>query len=160
MAAIIAVIDTSALVAPGLRRRLQLAAQDGGFVGAWSPWIIAELHRVLVWRWIKDMTGRDLSDANERRCGQAAKAMMVLLHATFKLVDPAPPYPSAWATLRDLWDYPIWAAAKASGAAYVVSGNTHDYPPRQPDGRYIYEGIEYLSGRDFLTRVLELDEEN
>ncbi len=45
----------------------------------------------------------------------------------------------------------MWAAAKASGAQYVVSGNTRDYPSSQTDGRLIYEGIEYLGGDAFLA---------
>lgn len=47
-----AVIDTSSLVGDTLRRDLQQAAQIGVFTAYWSPWIIAELNRVLVWRWI------------------------------------------------------------------------------------------------------------
>jgi hypothetical protein len=43
-----AVIDTSSLVPPMLRRELQQAAQLGLFTVIWSPWIIAELNRVLI----------------------------------------------------------------------------------------------------------------
>lgn len=42
-----AVLDTSVLAPPRLRRELQVAAQADLFVGYWSPWIIAELNRVL-----------------------------------------------------------------------------------------------------------------
>lgn len=158
-AGIRAVIDTSSLVPSRLRRDLQQAAQLGAFQAIWSPWIIAELNRVLVWRWIKDPpTGRthnDLSEANERRCGEAAKLMMEWLVASFELVNPRPPYPPAWERLADLWDHPIWAAAKASGAQCVVSENTHDYPPRQEDGRHVYDGIEYLTGDAFLARLAQ-----
>ncbi|MGZ6322297.1 MAG: hypothetical protein ACXWQR_23690 [Ktedonobacterales bacterium] len=45
--AIRAVIDTSSLVSTRLRRELQTAAQVGIFTAYWSPWIIAELNRVL-----------------------------------------------------------------------------------------------------------------
>jgi PIN domain-containing protein len=150
-----AVIDTSTLVSARLRRDLQQAAQLGASTAIWSPWIIAELNRVLVWRWIKNAppgrAANDLSDANERRCAQAAKVMMEWLIPAFEIVNPRPPYPLAWESLADLWDHPIWAAAKVSGAQYVVSENTHDYPPYQPDGHHAYEGIEYLGGDEFLT---------
>ena len=72
----------------------------------WTPWIIAELNRVLVWRWIKDHTNGDLSAANERRSSQSAKKMMALLLAAFEVVNPRPPYPEAWQQLSDIDDYP------------------------------------------------------
>jgi len=119
----------------------------------WSPWIIAELNRVLTWRWIKDRTGNDLSQANEQACSESAKEMMSLLLPVFDLINPLPPYPAPWETLIDEWDHPIYAAAVASQAHYVISENTHDYPPRNADGFHVYNGIEYLSGRRFLGRV-------
>ena len=91
-----AVLDTSALVPAQQRHHLQQLAMSevGLYTGIWSPWIIAELNRVLTWRWIKDPPpGRvrnDLSDANERRCAQAAKSMMEVLLATFRPRAAAP----------------------------------------------------------------------
>ncbi len=153
--AIRAVVDTSSLVPFGLRRDLQQAAQLGSFTAIWSPWIIAELNRVLVWRWI-DRT-KEVSRSNEVHCGEAAKIMMELLLSTFELVAPRPPYPPAWETLTDVWDHPIWAAAKESGANCVISENTHDYPPARADGRHIFEDIEYLSAANFLARLVGED---
>jgi hypothetical protein len=148
--AIRAVVDTSSLVQPTLRGDLYHAAQLGLFTPIWSPWIIAELNRVLTWHWIKARTGGDLSRANERRCAEMAKTMMALLLPSFELAAPLPPYPAVWETLTDEWDQPIWAAAILSGAQYVISENSHDYPPRQDDGCHRYNGIEYLSGTAFL----------
>ena len=149
-----AVVDTSSLVAAGLRRDLQQAAQLGYFVGLWSPWIIAELHRVLTWRWLaQPPPGRpacDLSAANRRRCGEAANRMMTLLLPTFEVVTPLPPYSPPWEQLADQWDHPIWAAAVVGRANYVISKNRRHYPPRQPDGRHRFQAIEYLPGRAFL----------
>lgn len=145
-----AVTDTSALVSARYRRDLEQAARAGDFVAIWSPWIIAELNRVLVWRWI-DRTNGDLSAANRRRCSAAAQAMMDIMLPTFELVAPLPPYPPAWSELRDLSDQPIWAAAKVGVAAYVVSENRRDYPPPGPDGRHTHEEIEYLPADAFLT---------
>lgn len=149
-----AVIDTSTLVGRRLRIEIQEAAADDLFVAVWSPWIIAELNRVLTWRWIKDRPpGNDLSDANERQSGDAAKRMMDLLFPVFELVHPLPPYPPVWDTLTDQWDIPIFAAAVAGNAQFVVSENTRDYPPRGADGRYVFGGIEYLGGAAFLERL-------
>jgi len=119
--AIRAVVDTSSLVPSWLRINLQQAAEIGAYTAIWSPWIIAELNRVLVWRWIKDRTDNDLSASNEHRCSQSAKA--------------------------------IWATAVEGKAQFVISENTHDYPPRQANGRYTHEDIEYLSGQAFLDRL-------
>jgi predicted nucleic acid-binding protein len=149
-----AIVDTSVLVPPSLRADLQRAALERGFIAIWSPWIIGELNRVLVWRWIKDRTGGDISDANERAASQAASKMMSLLVSAFEVVNPRPPYPQAWEHLADADDYPIWAAAVEAKAQYVISDNTSDYPPLQPDGRYAYQGIEYISGRNFLKMLL------
>ncbi len=154
MTPIRAVVDTSVLVPPQLRADLQRAAMEGGFTAIWTPWIIAELNRVLVWRWIKDHTNGDLSAANERRSSQSAKKMMALLLAAFEVVNPRPPYPEAWQQLSDVDDYPIWAAAVEGTAQYVVSDNTHDYPPRQSDGHHVHQDVEYISGRDFLAMLL------
>lgn len=123
--AIRALIDTSSLVSPRGRRELQQTAQLGAFVPIWSPWIIAELNRVIVWRWIKKPCGGrphgDVSTSSERECGRLAKWMMQRLLPSFELVAPVPPYPAPWDSLNDVWDHPIWAAAKMSRAQYVVS---------------------------------------
>lgn len=147
-------IDTSVLFAPSLRAELQELAFQGMFVAVWSPWIIAELDRVLVWQWITDRTHGDLSPTNQRACSQAAKRMMTLLLSAFEVVNPRPPYPPAWDSLNDSDDHPIWAAAVVSGAQYVVSDNTNDYPPRRPDGRCMFQGVEYISGPAFLELLL------
>lgn len=150
-----AVVDTSALVPPHLRRELQQAAENGSFTAIWTPWIIAELNRVLTWRWIKHpppghIVG-DLSDANERACATAAKAMMTRLSSTFEVVNPVPPYPPAWEGFTDMWDHPVWAAAKLTNAQYVISNNTRHYPPVQSDGRHVHQDIEYIGGDAFLA---------
>lgn len=122
----------------------------------WSPWIIAELHRVLTWRWIERTSG-DLSLANQRACSRAAKSMMRLLLATFELVDSRPPDPVAWKELADEDDLPIWATAVKGGATHVVSNDRHHYPP-EADGRHVYGGVEYLSATAFLAMLYGIDE--
>jgi hypothetical protein len=144
-----AVLDTSALVPAVQREDLQSLAQAGFYRGIWSPWIVAELNRVLTWRWIRVSHG-DLSRANERACSRAAQRMMALLFATFELVHPEPPYPPAWDSLTDVWDQPIWAAAKLGGATHVVSENRRHFPPVGQDGRCSHEGIVYLTGEAFI----------
>lgn len=152
-----AVLDTSVLVPPHLRRELQVAAQAGLFTAYWSPRIIAELNRVLTWRWIQRTSPPDLSRANEQQCSVAAHTMMTLLISTFHLVKTIPPYPPAWHTLTDQWDHPVWAAAKLCQAHYVISENTRDFPPGQPDGRHSHEEIEYLTGEAFLRLLAGTD---
>jgi len=146
-----AVLDTSTLVPSGLRRSLQQSAQRGAFVALWSPWIIGELYRVLTWQWLERT--QDFSTANQVACSRSAKAMMTLLIATFEIVAPVPPYPHAWDTLPDIDDHPIWAAARASGAQYVVSENTRHFPPPDAVGLHLHEGVEYLRAGAFLDRL-------
>jgi len=152
-ASVRAVIDTSSLVKGDLRADLQQNARIGAFTAVWSPWITAELVRVLTWKWIeRDL---DVSAANWRRCSISAKAMMNLLISTFEVVAPTPPYPAVWEGFLDRDDHPIWAAAKAGAVQYVISENTRHFPPIAPDGRYAHDGIEYLRGQDFLDRLAE-----
>jgi hypothetical protein len=99
----------------------------------------------------------DLSAANRRRCRDAANRMMAALLPTFELVHPLPPYPPAWESFSDPDDHPIWAAAVVGQAAYAVSENSRHYPPRQPDGRHLHQGIEYLPARAFLDRLIAGD---
>lgn len=149
-----AVLDTSALFSPRLRQQLQEADVQGLYKGIWSPWIIAELNRVLVWQWIRQRADGDTSTVTERACSRAAKVMMEILLPTFELVAPLPPYPPAWPSLNDVCDYPIWAAAVTGQANYVVSENIRHCPPRQSDGRYVYQGIEYIRGQAFLDLIV------
>ena len=84
----------------------------------WSPWIIAELNRVLTWHWL-DCFGS--SRESRERCSYACKLMMEALIPVFDVTTPVPPYPSAWGGLNDYWDKPNWAAAQKSEAHYVIS---------------------------------------
>lgn len=149
-----AVVDTSSLIA--YRHDLQQLAQAGIFTAIWSPWIIAELNRVLTWHWLTRIRPGDTSRQSYARCAGAAKTMMDVLLATFRLVHPEPPYPRAWAGLTDPWDEPIWAAAKSADARYVISENTRDFPPADAAGRHAHEGIEYLTAERFMA-LLEGD---
>ena len=59
----------------------------------------------------------------------------------------------AWDTLPDIDDHPIWAAARASGAQYVVSENTRHFPPPDATGLHLHESVEYLRAGAFLDRL-------
>jgi hypothetical protein len=123
--------------------------------------LIAELNRVVTWKWLERTATPsaernvmcDLSPANWDCCSMVAAAMMEIPLAIFELVNPRPPYPETWDTLADVPDVPIWAAAVEGRAQYIVANNRRDYPPRQEDGRHIYQGVEYLSGADVLGQL-------
>ena len=79
-------------------------------------------------------------------------------------VRQAPPFIPAWSewiiaeTWRTLaWQWlnrvPIWQTAVVAGAHYVVSQNTHDFPPPVL-GRHVYGGVEYLTAIEFIEDVL------
>jgi len=155
---IVAILDTSALYSPRQRAELQRLASEGAFIGVWSPWIIAELTRVLTWDWIRK-NANDTSDAEHRRCSQSCKKMMAILLPTFQLINPLPPFPIPWDRLTDVWDVPIWAAAVKAGAHYVVSENTHHFPPRDGAGKYRHGGVEYIHPKHFLGIFRDEDED-
>lgn len=48
-----AVIDTSVLVSNQNREHLVTAAIEGLYTPIWSPWVIAELNRVMTWNWVR-----------------------------------------------------------------------------------------------------------
>jgi predicted nucleic acid-binding protein len=104
---------------------------------------------VLTWRWLAKNTARD-----ERALAESANRMLRRLLSVMNLVsirefigrDP-------WPGLRDENDAPIWATAVAAGAQYVVSHNTHDFPPLLA-GRRVYADIEYLTTIEFIEDVL------
>jgi len=122
-------------------------------VGVWSPWIVADLNRVLTWHWV-DRAGGDLSLGQWRACSAAATTMMEALLVSFETVDPRPPLPEAWPTLADRSDRHIWAAAVSAGADCVVSNNTRDFPPADADGRHRWAGIGYLTADEFVRRLM------
>ena len=71
--------------------------------------------------------------------------------------QPAAALPTSLGTARGCVGPPLWAAAKASGARYVISQNTRDYPPSMAGGRHVYDGIEYLGGDAFLHLLAGTD---
>ena len=132
------------------RRSLRITAAKGMYVGYWSPWIIAELARVLSWRWV---TTKGDTPAQWAACSAASKTMMGILTATFITVDPKPPHPMAWVQLGDAGDVPVWAAAVAANVRYVVSENTRHFPPADAAGVRAHRGIVYITATVFLGQI-------
>jgi len=151
----IAVVDTSALVSASTRRRLILAAQENLCKLYWSPWIIAELTRVLTVHWIER---HGTSKQSLITMSKASKTMMTWLTTFFDIADPKPPWEKAWPALSDADDLPIYTTASRIKANFVVSENTRDFPPLDKLGRHIWNGIEYIHPQEFLAR-LEFEED-
>ena len=78
---------------------------------------------------------------------------MRALTETFHGVDPKPPYPPLWPG-ADSGDAHVFATAAAAHADYVVSNNTRDFPPRSATGKHEWNGIGYLTPKEFLEFVL------
>lgn len=150
----IAVIDTSVLVSNANRECLITAAYENLYRPIWSPWIIAELNRVLTWNWIRK---KGLKEKDQ--CSRRHKNLMSLLTGAFECVDPKPPWQQAWPELTDLDDLPIWTTARFVGADYIVSGNTNDFPPEDVFGKHTWEGIECILIQDFMDLIgFEIDD--
>lgn len=150
LAPIRAVCDTNVLVPHGHRQYLLEAASFGLFRPLWSPWIIGELYRVLTWQWVQK---HGASETERRLCSTAANALMALLLPDWELINIAPPWPKGWSTLRDPYDLPIIATALKGHARYIVSENTHDFPPADAAGRHVWQNLEFLRIADFLEII-------
>lgn len=138
--------DTSVLV-PFQTRKILVSAAAGGEINPyWSPWILAELNRVLTWKWIVKDKG------SEKECSIQSKKMMRYMLPYFRIVDPVPPYLDGKDVIPDPDDLPVWAAAKKINAKFLISNNTKDFPPANTEGLYIYEGIEWITAKKFIER--------
>ncbi len=144
-----AVLDTNVLYSHARRVALVEFVRLERFEAIWSSWIVAELNRVLTWQWAER---HGLGVETQRRASTEAKAMMTYLLAAFTLVDPPFPHPVPWPDLTDLWDIPIYGTAVAAGATYVVTDNLRHSPsPESTTGRRLWNGIEYVTYREFMT---------
>lgn len=144
-----AVLDTSVLVSNQNREHLITAAYEELYRPVWSPWIIAELNRVMTWNWILNKGG--LFQRNE--LSRRYKDMMSMLTAALTCVDPKPPWGRAWPQLTDNDDLPVWATAKYADAQFIVSENVRDFPPPDNTDKHVWDGIEYLSVASLLDRI-------
>lgn len=141
------VYDTSSLVPAHLRRVLVRAALARQSEAYWSPWIIAELVRILSERWMRRVTPWTRKDHQEMSdaCGAMMRHMIQAIHCEN---SPAPSVPS-W-NGSDPNDEPVLALAQMVKARYVVSENVNDFPPKNSKGQHTYGGIEYMRVNDFL----------
>ena len=125
------------------------------YTPVWSEWIIAEIWRVLTWRWLARAARTD--EAEWRTLSRAANRMLRQLLQVMMLVSLRDYVGSApWPGLQDEEDTPIWQTAVIARAQYVVSHNLADFPPLV-QGRHIYAGIEYLTAIEFVQDVLGED---
>lgn len=161
MASPIAVLDASVLVPVWSRRALQLLARSPRprYRPVWSEWIIAETWYVVTMKAIR--TGLPEAVISTR-----AKQMLRHLLAVMRLVSVAsPPASLPPSPLRDLDDEAPWLTAGLSGAQYLISHNTRDFPPlvhsveafggqRYSTHRHMHQGIEFLTAIEFIEDVL------
>jgi predicted nucleic acid-binding protein len=122
------------------------AIRQGRFDGVWSPHIIGELYRILTVRWLQKY-GADADSLKE--LSRSSKVLMYLA-ATLRVVDTGPHEDE---NLPDPDDFHLIRAARLSHASFIVSENRADFPPLERDGRYRYDGVEYITYVDFLSRL-------
>lgn len=151
-----AVLDTSVLVPVWSRLLLaDLATRPVLYTPIWCEWIIAETWRVLTVLHFRQQA--TFSPADERRLSVLANSMLLHLLPIMTIISVVPPFDEAWPTATDQNDLPIWTAALRSGAAFIVSHNLHDFPPRDANGLCRYQGIEFITAENFVREVLGLD---
>jgi predicted nucleic acid-binding protein len=133
-----AVLDTSVLISEH-RHWLWDFARRGYYEARWSTYIIGELVRVRVEHSIRHGVQRAMY---RQRINHLIHLLTdVLIIADYRTVPLA-------GVLRDPDDEPILAAAIASGAAFVVSLNTRDFP----SGNEVL-GVRFLTPRAFLAEL-------
>jgi hypothetical protein len=147
---VVAVLDTSVLYGNASRRALVDAIRCGRFDGVWSPHVIGELYRVLTIRWLRT---HGFATTSLAELSRASKDMMDVLLAALHLVDTSPSADEALTVLDDADDYHLVRAARLAGASFVVSANTRDFPPKNTEGRHVFEDIEFIECAPFLARI-------
>ncbi len=79
--------------------------------------------------------------------------MMDLLLRALSLVDTGPAEDEPAIPLRDIDDFHLVRAARLSGAGFIVSNNTRDYPPLDARGKHTFEGVEFVTYAGFLDEL-------
>jgi len=150
----VAVLDSSVLVPQWSRIALVRMAErrDAPFSPVWSEWIIGETWRVLTSQWLARATGVDA--VQRRSLARTANQMMRYLIPVMILVSlRGYAGPEPWPQLPDPDDAPLWETAVVAGARYVISHNVRHFPPLV-QGRYVYQGVEYLTAVEFVEDLL------
>src|SRR5262249_50731987 len=125
---IVAVVDSCVFPRRDWLDPILRGARTGYVVPIWSPLIISEVNRLLTWLWLKRHAGDQTARA-WAACSAASKRWFEIMTAVFRVVDDCPPPEETWSSPRDMWDVPIWSAARRSGAHVIVTANLQDGPP-------------------------------
>jgi hypothetical protein len=144
-------IDTCVFPLPALKAFI-LAQQAGHVELLWSPWIIAETHRLLTSRWIEKhlKSGGTWDSPAKRRLSHAAHTWLRLVAPAFEVIEDRPPLEAAWTTpLPDEYDWPVWTAAVRGRAQFLVTANLRDGPPPDASGTRYWQGITYVHPDEF-----------
>lgn len=146
----IAVIDTDVLFRPKCRAVVLHAIRRGLLVGVWSPNIIAELFRIVTVHWIANHGSRrsELEELSTR-----SKSLLETLLGGLVLVDTGPRDDRNYPQLSDHDDLHLIAAGKLTTASLIVSNNKRDFPPADDQGRYLYDGLEFVTYGEITARL-------
>lgn len=126
------------------------AARQGLVQLFWSPAIIAEASRLLLWLHAWKSGGR-LSPSLRRETSDIAKRWFRVMSAVFHVVEDRPPHEPLWTeSLSDEDDRPIWTAAVRAGVDVVVTLNLRDGPPQDADGLRVWNGLVFMDPETFI----------
>jgi predicted nucleic acid-binding protein len=139
-----AVLDTSVLIG-ALRHELVFAAVRGYYLPVLSPFIFGELARVRTEIAIKHGVPREVyRERINAAVSVLSRLAMLVDHARLEAGNY-----THWLTDPD--DEPILATALVGRAQYIVSLNTHDFPPNGA-----FAGVRYLTPAAFLDEIYRL----
>lgn len=133
-----AVLDTSALIGRD-RHELVFNSRQGYYEIVWSAFIISEFTRVRQRLALKH--GQPEPEYRAAINASIRELASLTAYADYTLLTGG--NYDQW--LKDPDDEPILATALVGGASYIVSTNTHDYPPGD-----VFAGVRYLTPRAFL----------
>lgn len=139
------------------------AAEAGYIILYWSPAIIAEASKVLLWIWLQKR-GRQMTDGLKREAFDVARRWFDRMTLVFHVVEDRPPYAPQWTdTPQDADDRPVWTAAVNARAGIVITANLKDGPPLDEDGIRTWNNTMYFDPPTFihaLSRVIQEVETN
>ncbi len=120
----------------------------------WSPAIITEATKVLVWIRLSNHAS-PLTNAAKRDAFDFVSQWFRRMTDVFHVVEDRPPYAAQWTdTPRDEDDRPVWTAAVNARADVVVTLNLKDGPPLDADGIQSWGRIMYFDP-DRLIAILK-----
>ena len=129
------------------------SAEAGHIVLLWSPSIINEASKVLLWIWLQKRGGH-ITSMLKREAFDVARRWFLRMTTVFHVVEDRPPYAPQWSeSPHDENDRPVWTAAVNGRAHVVLTANLKDGPPVDSDGFRTWGEVIYFHPDEFVEAL-------